>query len=236
MSEVKLDEARFSYGSGVDLRFDVAVPSGAISVVTGPSGSGKSTLLALVAGFEEPQAGRVMIGGRDWTGTDPAERPVTMIFQEHNLFDHLDVASNVALGIAPRRRVTAADRDAAQASLARVGLAGKGDRLPSALSGGERQRAALARAVLRERPVLLLDEPFGALGPALAREMLELVASLASERAATVLLVTHQPLAALGVATHAVFLAEGRVHASGTPDLLTGDDPVVRAYLGGQGA
>ena len=230
---VALDRVRFAYPGGATLDLDVAVPRGALSIVTGPSGSGKSTLLALVAGFEEPDAGRVVIGGEDWTGRDPSTRPVTMIFQEHNLFEHLDVATNVALGIAPRRRIGAREREAAEGALARVGLAGKGDRLPGALSGGERQRAALARAVLRERPVLLLDEPFAALGPALAAEMLDLVAGLARERGATVLLVTHQPLAAARVADHAVFLHDGRVHAAGAVDLLDASEGPVADYLRG---
>ena len=230
---VRLDAVRFGYGDAADMHFDAEVPAGSICVVTGPSGSGKSTLLALVAGFEEPREGRIEIAGRDWTGTDPAERPVTVIFQEHNLFPHLDVATNVALGIAPRRRITRADRDAAAAALERVGLRDKAERMPGALSGGERQRAALARAVLREQPVLLLDEPFAALGPALASEMLALVEAIARERAATVLLVTHQPLSAAERADHVLFLADGRVHAAGPPTILSADDPVIAAYLGG---
>ena len=228
-----LEDVRFAYPGGAAMRFDASVPAGGVCIVTGPSGSGKSTLLALVAGFETPDAGRVLIGGEDWTGAEPAARPLTVIFQEHNLFPHLDAATNVALGIAPRRRIGAEDRRAAEEALARVGLEGKAARLPGELSGGERQRAALARAVLRERPLLLLDEPFAALGPALARDMLALVVRIARERGVTVLLVTHQPLAATDHATHVLFLAEGRVHAAGEPSLLMGDDPVVRAYLHG---
>ena len=230
---VRMEAVRFAYPEGAAMLFDAAVPGGALAVVTGPSGSGKSTLLALVAGFEEPQGGRVVMAGRDMAGLDPGERPCTVIFQEHNLFPHLDIATNVALGIAPRRRVTGADRHVAEGTLERVGLSGKGGRLPSELSGGERQRAALARAVIRDRPVLLLDEPFAALGPALAADMLSLVASLGRERGATVLLVTHQPLAAASVADHVLFLAEGRVHAVGGVELLRSNDPLVVDYLHG---
>ena len=229
---VGLDEVAFSHrGEAPLMRFDAQVPSGALCLVTGPSGSGKSTLLALVAGFETPSAGRIVIGEEDWTGREPGERPVTVVFQEHNLFPHLDVATNVVLGIGPRRRVTPDDRERTEDALARVGLGGKGGRLPGELSGGERQRAALARAVLRDQPVLLLDEPFAALGPALRSEMLELVASVAAERSATVLLVTHQPLDAQSVATYALFLNEGTVHRAGSPAVLDERDGVIDTYL-----
>ena len=230
---VRMEAVRFAYEGGAAMLFDAAVPEEALALVTGPSGSGKSTLLALCAGFERPEGGRVLMAGRDMAGLDPGERPCTVIFQEHNLFPHLDVTRNVALGIAPRRRITVEDLRTAEASLERVGLGGKGGRLPSELSGGERQRAALARAVIRDRPVLLLDEPFAALGPALAADMLALVASLARERGATVLLVTHQPLAAGAIADHVLFLADGRVHAAGPPELLHSRDPVIAAYLHG---
>ena len=232
-SGIALENVTFSHEEGgAPMAFDAAVPSGAVCLVTGPSGSGKSTLLALVAGFEQPRSGRVMIGGRDWTGRDPAERPVTMVFQEHNLFPHLDIATNIALGIAPRRRITASDLSRVAAAMDRVGLTGMGGRLPGALSGGERQRAALARAVLRDRPVLLLDEPFAALGPALRSEMLALMTGIASERQATVLLVSHQPLDATPHASMVLFLEGGRVHKAGGPDILRSDDAVIDAYLG----
>ena len=227
-----LHDVRFAHPGGPPMRFDLAVPAGGFALLTGPSGSGKSTLLALLAGFETPDTGRVVLAGRDATALDPAERPVTVVFQEQNLFGGADVRTNVALGIAPDRRIRAADRAAADAALERVGLAGFGERMPGTLSGGERQRVALARAALRDRPVLLLDEPFAALGPALRADMLGLVASLAKERGATVVMVTHDPLEAIGAADLVVVLSEGAVHAVGPPDLLLSDDPVVRSYLG----
>ena len=229
---VILDDVRFSHSGGPEMAFDADVPTGALCLVTGPSGSGKSTLLALIAGFEEPRSGRLLIAGKDWTGTDPGERPVSMVFQEHNLFPHLDVATNVALGIAPRRRISREDRNRVEEALDRVGLAGKGSRLPGELSGGERQRTALARVFLRDRPVLLLDEPFAALGPALRTEMLALVAGIVAEKGATSLLVSHQPLDAANVASHVLFLNEGRVHRSGSPALLNDDDAIIADYLG----
>src|SRR5262249_51735110 len=154
--------------------------------IIGPSGAGKTTLLSLLAGFEHAEGGLILIEGRDVTRLGPAERPVSMVFQEHNLFAHLTVAANVGLGIHPGLRLAADDRARVSAALAQVGLAGMESRLPSQLSGGERQRVALARTLVRNRPVLLLDEPFVALGPALRRDMLDLVNALRAARGLTV--------------------------------------------------
>ena len=188
---VRLDKVSFSYGEA-PLTFDVAFAAAEITAVMGPSGSGKSTLLNLVAGFETPQSGRVLIGGANVGAAPPAARPVSMVFQENNLFAHLSVEQNVGLGRSPSLRLTEADRADITGALARTGLAGK-EALPRELSGGERQRVALARVLVRDRPVLLLDEPFASLGPALRDDMLDLVAGLHAERGMTVLFVTHQP-------------------------------------------
>jgi len=157
-----------------------------------------------------------------------------MVFQENNVFAHLDVTANVGLGRSPGLRLTPADRDAVRLALARTGLAGKEARLPAALSGGERQRVALARALVRDRPVLLLDEPFASLGPALRRDMLDLVAALQRERQMTVLFVTHQPEDAERIADHVIFLDEGHVAAAGTAAEFFGpkQPEVFRRYAG----
>src|SRR5690606_13784007 len=123
----------------------------------------------------------------------PARRPVSMVFQENNLFAHLSVEANVGLGRSPALKLAADDRRQVSEALARTGLSGKEKRLPAELSGGERQRVALSRALVRERPVLLLDEPFASLGPALRREMLDLVRDLQAERGMTILMVSHHP-------------------------------------------
>ncbi|WP_144222818.1 ATP-binding cassette domain-containing protein [Mesorhizobium amorphae] len=229
---LRLDRTTFSYGE-VGLAFDVEFPAGGITAVMGPSGSGKSTLLNLVAGFETPRSGRVLIGGRDFSGASPSERPVSMVFQENNLFAHLDVFRNVGLGISPSLALTSSDRASIADALARTGLAGKDKRLPRELSGGERQRVALARALVRDRPVLLLDEPLHRLD-LLRGDMLDLVAAVQGERKMTTLFVTHQPQDARRIAAHVVFLENGTVAASGgAGDFFSANGPAAfRRYAG----
>ncbi|MBX9465687.1 MAG: thiamine ABC transporter ATP-binding protein [Aquamicrobium sp.] len=216
------------------MAFDLAVGTGSIVAVMGPSGSGKSTLLNLVAGFETPASGRVLIGDLDATTMSPARRPVSMIFQENNLFAHVDVANNVSLGRSPSLRLSPKDREDVAAALARTGLTGKERRLPAELSGGERQRVALSRVLVRDRPVLLLDEPFASLGPALRREMLELVRELHAERGMTILMVTHHPDDAEALADQVAFVDEGRIAAfSAVEEMFSASAPAAfRAYIG----
>ena len=233
MASIDLSAVTFRY-EDMPMSFTLHVDSGTCFAMIGPSGAGKTTLLSLIAGFERPLSGQVRIAGRDVTELAPAARPVTMLFQEHNLFAHLTAAENVGLGIHSGLRLGAADRERVRDALARVGLAGMERRLPRQLSGGERQRVALARSLVRNRPVLLLDEPFAALGPALRYEMLDLVDRLRTAAGLTVLLVSHQPEDARRIATRAAFVNAGKIVAEGPlPDLL--DDPPARelaAYLG----
>jgi thiamine transport system ATP-binding protein len=214
---IELDEVVFGF-DGARMRFDLSIEAGAIVAVMGASGSGKTTLLNLIAGFEQPEGGRIRIGGRDMTGWPPSSRPVSMVFQENNLFAHLDVNANVGLGRSPSLRLSASDRDDISAALGDVGLAGKEWRLPAELSGGERQRVALARVLVRRRPVLLLDEPFASLGPGLRREMLSLLTDLHARLGMTVLMVTHHPEDARIIAGRIAFLTDGQVAAQGSAE------------------
>lgn len=201
--------------------------------VIGPSGAGKSTLLSVIGGFFAPQSGRVLWQGTDITGLEPGARPITTVFQDQNLFPHLTIAQNLGLGISPNLRLTAADHARIEAALDRTGLAGFGPRKPAQLSGGQQSRAALARALLRDKPVLVLDEPFAALGPALKAEMLGLVMELSRENALTVMMVTHDPKDALAFAPLTCLVAGGVAHApQPTTDLLANPPPELAAYLG----
>lgn len=235
LADIRLEDVRFSYGE-TKMHFDVTVPGGVIAAIVGPSGSGKSTFLNLIAGFETPQAGQILIGTTDVTRLPPASRPVSMVFQENNLFAHLTVEQNVGLGRSPNLKLSEADRKAIASALGRVGLQGKEQRKPEALSGGERQRVAIARALVRERPVLLLDEAFASLGPALRHQMLNLVRVLQQENAMTVLMVTHTPEDALYLDALLLFLDNGRIAAQGSArELLSSSGPeALKHYIGKQ--
>jgi thiamine transport system ATP-binding protein len=230
---IRLDAVRFRYPN-VEMSFDADIPAGAITAIMGPSGSGKSTLLDLIAGFRSPESGRILINGDDVTRLPPDRRPLSMIFQENNLFAHLDVASNVGLGRSPSLNLDRKDHADITNALARTGLAGKENRLPRELSGGERQRVAIARVLVRNRPVLLLDEPFAALGPSLRDEMLDLIAQLQAERSLTVALVTHHPEDARRISQHMIFIEDGHVSASGPAEPFFGEagPAAFRRYIG----
>lgn len=229
---IRLEAAEARVGS-FRLVADLSVPAGAHLTLLGPSGGGKSTLLALIGGFLDAASGRVTLDGRDMAGVPPSARPVTTVFQEHNLFPHLDAAANVGLGIDPGLRLSAADRARVEGALAEVGLEGLGGRKPAELSGGQRSRVALARALLRRRPILLLDEPFAALGPALRAEMLALVARLRVDRGLTVMMSTHDPAEARRAGGLATFVGEGRAGPAAPAEaLLAAPPPALAAYLG----
>lgn len=213
--------------------FDTSFEEAKVTAVVGPSGSGKSTLLNLVAGFEKPTGGRVLIGSDDMGERDPAERPISLIFQDNNLFAHLDIVTNIGLGISPSLRLTQEDKARIASALERVGLAGFEKRLPSSMSGGERQRAALARALVRQRAVMLLDEPFAALDPGLRAGMAGLLKELQSENGNTVLLVTHHPDDIRRLADAVVFLSDGKILFQGATEAFFSatDIPEVGAFL-----
>ena len=231
--DIAFKAARIGAGE-FEIRADAVLQAGQITALIGPSGAGKSTLLAAIAGFAPLMAGQLLLGGNDMAARPPASRPVSLVFQDHNLFEHLSIEANTALGLGPDPRLkTPAVRELVMAALARVGLADKARAMPGALSGGQRSRAALARALLRDRPVLLLDEPFAALGPGLRHAMLDLVAEIAAERRLTTILVTHQPDDAMRIAVQTALVADGILHTpQKTADLLNNPPPALAAYLG----
>lgn len=230
---IRLEKLFFRYDD-FTAEFDFAIARGEFVAVIGPSGSGKSTLLSLIAGFDQAQSGKILLDGRDMTRATPSDRPVTMVFQDHNTFAHLDLWTNVALGISPSLKLDTAERRAVDEALARTGLQALAHRRPGEVSGGERQRVAIARALLRDEPILLLDEPFAALGPALRREMLDLVKALQEEKSYTVMLVSHHPEDARYAATRTAFMSNGRLLAfEPTAQLFARRDlPELADYIG----
>ena len=193
------DEATFWQGD-YPLSADLQIEAGKVTAVIGPSGAGKSTLLGGIAGFYRQLQGRLLWKDTDITALPPEKRPVSMLFQDNNLFPHLTVTQNVGLALSPRLAVSNKEMVQVEHILDRVGLTGLGDRKPAALSGGQQSRAALARALLQDRDLMLMDEPFSALGPGLKAEMLDLSVELAQAAERTVVMVTHDPADAARVA------------------------------------
>ena len=217
---LSVNRAQYTYHNEA-FEFDLEVEQGAILALMGPSGAGKSTLLALVAGFIEPTSGDIKAAGGSVVGKQPHQRPFAMLFQEHNLFAHLTVKQNIALGLNPSLKLTPAQTLQIEQAAEQVGVLDYLDRLPEHLSGGQRQRVALARCFVQPHPIWLLDEPFSALDPILREEMLLLVKKLVSERNLTVVMVTHHISDARAIASHFAFIANGRVEVADQINALT---------------
>ena len=201
--------------------YSLRVQTGHLCAVIGPSGGGKTTLLHMIAGFETPESGRLTFNGENLLPLAPAKRPTAIVFQDHNLFPHLNVVQNVGLGIRPSLNLTEDEKLLIEETLEAVGLEGFGTRKPGEMSGGQRQRVALARALVSGRPLILLDEPFSSLDPTLRRDMILLVDEMRRRRPVTILMTIHTPEDAADVADQMAFVADGRVAASGRPaDIL----------------
>jgi len=227
LKNLKLQQGTFT------LTANLRISPNQTTAVLGPSGGGKSTLLMLMAGFLQPSSGSILLAGKNITNTPPAKRPLTMLFQGNNLFPHLTVFQNTALGISPNLKLTPFETERVHQALHQVGLVGRDNDLPANLSGGQRQRVALARALLRQQPVLLLDEPFAALGPGLRHEMLELVESIRAAQNATLLLVTHNPQDAQHIAPETIVVIDGHVSSpQPTTASLKNPPKSLAAYLG----
>lgn len=207
---IRLDNV-FLADDTLPMTFDLQVAEGERIAIVGPSGAGKSTLLNLIAGFVLPTRGEIWLNGENHTQSAPYERPVSMLFQENNLFPHLTVQQNLALGLKTSLKLTALEQDQIERVADAVGLTSFLSRLPNSLSGGQKQRVALARCLLRDKPILLLDEPFSALDPELRLEMLNLIDELCHSKNLTLLLVTHQPSELTGKVDRMLRIENGRI-------------------------
>ena len=209
---IRLDNV-FLADDALPMMFDLQVVEGERIAIVGPSGAGKSTLLNLIAGFVLPTQGNIWLNGENHTRSAPYERPVSMLFQENNLFPHLTVQQNLALGLKTSLKLTALEQDQIERVADAVGLTSFLSRLPNSLSGGQKQRVALARCLLRDKPILLLDEPFSALDPELRMDMLNLIDELCHSKNLTLLLVTHQPSELTGKVDRMLRIENGRISA-----------------------
>jgi sulfate transport system ATP-binding protein len=210
------------------------VPEGSLTALLGPSGSGKSTLLRVVAGLEAPDAGAVVIDGRDQTGVPAQRREIGFVFQHYAAFKHMSVRENVAFGLKIRKRPKAEIASRVDELLGIVGLSGYQDRYPSQLSGGQRQRMALARALAVEPRVLLLDEPFGALDANVRADLRRWLRRLHEEVPVTTVIVTHDQEEAMEITDRIAVMHDGRIAQVGPPRELYEQpaDDFVMGFLG----
>jgi putative spermidine/putrescine transport system ATP-binding protein len=235
MARLQIDGVTKSFGpvKAVDT-FALDVADGEMVCLLGPSGSGKSTVLRMIGGFETPSSGKILIDGEDVTRVSPERRPTTMVFQSHALWSHMNVAKNIGFGLKLRRLPRAVIRDKVEHVLELVGLKGYGKRQTHQLSGGQQQRVALARSLVLEPKILLLDEPFASLDQHLRERLREEVRDIQQRLNITALFVTHGQDEALALADRIVVMRDGHIEQIDKPDQLYREPqtPFVAGFIG----
>ena len=191
---------------------NISLEAEKIYAVVGPSGAGKSTFLDLISGFTEISSGSILWNEQEISDLPPSKRNISILFQDNNLFPHLNVWRNLALAISHWPKISNDDEAKLQSVISEVGIQGLESRKPSQLSGGQQSRAALARVLLQNNKILLLDEPFAALGPSLKDQMLELIEKISKNKGLLVLMVTHDPADANKIASQTIVVKNNKVH------------------------
>ena len=197
---------------------NLSLESDRIYAIIGPSGVGKSTFLNLIAGFSEISSGSILWNEQEISDLPPSKRNISILFQDNNLFPHLSVWRNLALAVSHWPKISKDDEAKLHSVISEVGIRGLENRKPSQLSGGQQSRVALARVLLQRNKILLLDEPFAALGPSLKDQMLELIEKIARNRGLLVLMVTHDPADANKIASQTIVVKNNKVHTPLDPN------------------
>ena len=236
MAELEIKGVSKVFGGNVVAvdTFSLKVANGELVTLLGPSGSGKSTLLRMIGGFERPSSGQVLIDGEDISALPPEKRPTGMVFQSHALWSHMNVFKNLAFGLKLRRLPADEVRDRVEAVLDLVGLKGYGNRMTNQLSGGQQQRVALARSLVLEPKILLLDEPFASLDQHLRERLREEVRDIQQRLKITTLFVTHGQDEALALSDRIVVMRDGRVEQVAPPAEVYREPatPFVAGFIG----
>lgn len=229
---IELKQINYQYDN-FNLHYDLNIVANEKVVIVGPSGAGKSTLLSLIAGFIFPLSGKIILNKQDVTSKNPAKRPVSMLFQQNNLFSHLTVQQNIVLGLKPSLKITPSEQNTIVDILAKVGLSDFAQRYPEQLSGGQRQRVALARCLIQRRPILLLDEPFSSLDKVLRFEMLDLVDRICDEFSLTLMMVSHYIDDSLNYFSRCLVVNNGKIIFNSSPeDLVKSENQSIAKLLG----
>jgi putative spermidine/putrescine transport system ATP-binding protein len=235
MSELEINGVSKVFGTTVAVdTFSLTVADGELVCLLGPSGSGKSTLLRMIGGFERASSGQILIDGEEVSHLPPEKRPTGMVFQSHALWTHMNVFKNLAFGLKLRKIPAAEINDRVEAVLDLVGLKGYGTRMTNQLSGGQQQRVALARSLVLEPKILLLDEPFASLDQHLRERLREEVRDIQQRLKITTLFVTHGQDEALALADRIVVMRDGRVEQVARPDVVYREPatPFVAGFIG----
>ena len=236
MSELEIKGVSKVFGGKVVAvdTFSLTVANGELVCLLGPSGSGKSTLLRMIGGFERASSGQILIDGEEVSHLPPEKRPTGMVFQSHALWTHMNVFKNLAFGLKLRKLPAGEIKDRVEAVLELVGLQGYGTRMTGQLSGGQQQRVALARSLVLEPKILLLDEPFASLDQHLRERLREEVRDIQQRLKITTLFVTHGQDEALALADRIVVMRDGRVEQVARPDVVYREPatPFVAGFIG----
>ena len=218
MAYIEMRNIVKNYGSSSVLKkIDLEIEKGQLVTLLGPSGCGKSTLLRCLAGLEEVTSGQILLDGQDITGLEPRKREIGMVFQQYSLFPNMTVTQNVAFGLKLKKQPEAEVKEKVKTILEIVGLSEQADRYPSQLSGGQQQRAALARAIVTEPKVLLLDEPLSAIDALLRRSLQTEIRRIQKELDITAVFVTHDQSEAMVMSDTIHLLYQGQIEQSASP-------------------
>jgi thiamine transport system ATP-binding protein len=229
---LQVDQVRFQRGN-TKFGYDFSLKQGEILAVLGSSGSGKSTLADLIAGFEHPISGDILIDSQSVLQLPPNKRKVSYVFQSNNLFSHLTVLENLALAFRPSGKISKEEKTQIVESLKKVSLEDYSHRLPNDLSIGQQQRVALARAALRDSHVLVLDEPFSALDPGLRIQLGEWIQKLVPQFSMACLLITHHPDEALRLSEKTIFIDHGQqISYDDTKKVLSSSHSAIKQFIG----
>ena len=215
------------------LTADFEIETGSHIAIVGPSGAGKSTLLNALAGFIPLTGGKIEWNKSEITNLQPGKRPLSILFQDYNLFSHLNVINNVAIGLKSNLKLNDFQLELVNSAIEEVGLSQFKFKTPSQLSGGQKTRVSLARAIVRSKPILLLDEAFSGLGPSLRYEMIQLIKNHATEKNITLLMVSHHIKDAIELKQKVLFVSEGQfMKPIGINDFINCSDKRIRDYIG----
>lgn len=218
---------------GFRLTADFEIERGSLISIVGPSGAGKSTILNALAGFIPLTSGVIKWNGSDITKLDPGLRPLSILFQDYNLFSHLTVKDNIAIGLRPNLKLDDLETEMVNSVIEEVGLSKFKFIKPFQLSGGQRTRVSLARSIVRSKPILLLDEAFSGLGPALRSEMIKLIKDKSIKEAITLIMVSHHIKDAIELDQKVIFVNDGEtMKPTNVSIFINSQDENIRDYIG----